>query len=95
MKAEQFIKDYTRSCSNELVAVEDKNGKKVISYYEWLTPEQALAAVEIAREELIDKAIEWLDKNARLYVLHRRVNGYNMSGMDARMTVNFRKAMEN
>lgn len=62
-KARQFIKDYTRGCSNELGAVEYKDGKKVISYHEWLTPEQALAAVEIAREELIDKACEWLLKN--------------------------------
>ena len=54
-KAEKFIKDYTRGCSNELCAVEDRYGKKVISYHEWLTPEQALAAVEIEREELIDK----------------------------------------
>ena len=51
-KVRQFIKDYTRGCSNELCAVEDRYGKKVISYHEWLTPEQALAAVEIAREEL-------------------------------------------
>ena len=62
-KARQFIKDYTMGCSNELGAVEYKDGKKVISYHEWLTPEQALAAVEIAREELIDKACEWLLKN--------------------------------
>ena len=62
-KARQFIKDYTRGCSNELGAVEYKDGKKVISYHEWLTPEQALAAVDIAREELIDKACEWLLKN--------------------------------
>ena len=54
-KARQFIKDYTRGCSNELCAVEDIHGKKVISYHEWLTPEQALAAVEIEKEELIDK----------------------------------------
>ena len=60
-KARQFIKDYTRGCSNELCAVEDIHGKKVISYHEWLTPEQALAAVVIAREELIDKACEWLN----------------------------------
>lgn len=60
MKAEQFIKDCTRGCSNELCAVEDKYGKKVISYHEWLTPEQALAAVEIAREELIEKAQDWI-----------------------------------
>ena len=58
--AEQFIKDYTNHCSNELCAVEDKFGKKVISYREWLTPNQALRAVEIAREELVDKACSWL-----------------------------------
>lgn len=56
MKAKQFIKECTRRCSNELCAVEDKYGKKVISYHEWLTPEQALGAVEIEREEVIEKA---------------------------------------
>ena len=50
-KAKQFIKDYTSGCSNELT-----NGV----YHEWLTPEQALAAVEIAKEEVINKACEWL-----------------------------------
>ena len=59
-KAEQFIQDYTNRCSNELCAVQDKYGKKVISYHEWLTPDQALRAVEIAREEIIEKACEWL-----------------------------------
>lgn len=54
-RAEKFIEDYTRNCSNELCAVEDRFGKKVISYHEWLTPEQALKAVELAREELIEK----------------------------------------
>ena len=67
-KVRQFIKDYTRGCSNELCAVEDRYGQKVISYHEWLTPEQALAAVEIAREELIDKACEWLKEHWREYV---------------------------
>ena len=63
MKAKQFIQDHTRNCSNELCAVEDKYGKKVISYHEWLTPEQALRAVEIEREEVIEKACKWLGKN--------------------------------
>lgn len=62
-KAEKFIKDYTRSCSNELCAVEDRYGKKVISYHEWLTPNQALAAVEIAREEIIDEVCAYLRDN--------------------------------
>ena len=63
MKAEQFIKEYSNHCSNELCAIEDKFGKKVISYREWLTPDQALRAVEIAREELIEKACEWLEEH--------------------------------
>lgn len=62
-KAEQFIKDYTRNCSNELIAVESRAGKEVISYHEWLTPDQARSAVEIAREEMIEKVCEWLKKN--------------------------------
>lgn len=59
-RAEKFIKDCTRSCSNELCAVEDRYGKKILSYREWLTPEQALRAVEIAREEMIEKAQDWI-----------------------------------
>lgn len=53
-EAEKFIQDYTRNCSNELIAVESKDGKEVISYHEWLTPDQALRAVEIAREEELE-----------------------------------------
>lgn len=61
-KAEKFIKDYTMHCSNELCAVEDRFGKKVLSYHEWLAPDQALRAVEIAREE-IKSEIERLIKS--------------------------------
>lgn len=65
-KAEKFIQDYTKNCSNELCAVEDRFGKKVISYHEWLTPDQARKAVEIAREEMIDKLKKWIaSKNER------------------------------
>ena len=41
-RAEEYIKAYTRGCSNELV-----HG----GYHEWLTPENALAAVELARKQ--------------------------------------------
>ena len=65
-KAEKFISDCTRSCSNELIAVESRAGKEVISYHEWLTPDQARSAVEIAREEMIDKLRKWVSsKNER------------------------------
>lgn len=42
MTPKEYIKAYTRGNSNELV-----HG----GYHEWLTPENALAAVELAREE--------------------------------------------
>lgn len=63
-KAGKFIQNYTRNCSNELCAVEDRFGKKVISYHEWLTPDQARRAVEIAREEIYD----WLANHYRDYM---------------------------
>ena len=57
MKAEQFIKDYTNHCSNEMV-FEDGSGTHL--YEPWITPDQALRAVEIAREEMIEKAQDWI-----------------------------------
>ena len=54
-KAEKFISDYTRHCSN---AYWDKNGGD--SYFPWLTPDQARKAVEIARKEAIEKVKELL-----------------------------------
>ena len=67
-KAENFISDYTRNCSNELCAVEDRFGKKVISYHEWLTPDQARKAVEIAMEEMFEKVCEFLDNDLCCYI---------------------------
>jgi len=45
---EQFIKNCTKNCSNELSLLE---AGCLYQYAEWLTPEQALKAVEIARQE--------------------------------------------
>ena len=42
MTPEEYIKAYTRGNSNELVYG---------GYHEWLTPENALAAVELARKQ--------------------------------------------
>ena len=67
MKAEKLIKDYTKHCSNVLCAVEDKYGKKVISYRDWLTPDQALSAVAIEREEVIEKVCQYIREH-RFYV---------------------------
>lgn len=59
-KAEKFIQDYTRNCSNELIAVESRAGKEVVSYHDWLTPDDALSAVLIEREEVLLNVAEWI-----------------------------------
>ena len=48
-KAEDFIKENTRKCS-----------EGVRPFKEWITPDNALKAVEIAREEVIEKATKWI-----------------------------------
>lgn len=70
MTAEVFIKDCTRGCSNVLyyhnqnythgTDYAEDSGIEV-TYSSWLTPEQALKAVELAREQTINKACEWLE----------------------------------
>ena len=62
-KAEKFIEDYTRNCSNEMV-FEDGSGSH--NYDPWLTPDEARKAVEIAMEEMI----EWLKENADKYIVN-------------------------
>lgn len=62
-RAEKFISDCTRNCSN---AYWDKNGGD--SYFSWLTPDDARRAVEIAREEVIEKVCEFLDNDLCCYI---------------------------
>lgn len=70
-KAEQFIQDYTRNCSNEM-AFENEDGSKL--YRAWLTPDDAKSAVEIAREEAIEQTVNWLKKHAIKY--YTNSNGF-------------------
>jgi cobalamin biosynthesis protein CobT len=58
-KAEEFIIDSTKNYSNEKRITIGK-----LSHWEkqpWLTPDDARKAVEIAREEITEKACEYLD----------------------------------
>lgn len=48
-KAKKFIQDCTRNCSNEIVCGICEP---------WLTPDEAIRAVEIVKEEMMEKAIE-------------------------------------
>jgi hypothetical protein len=54
-RAEKFIKDYTRNCSNIIETI-NKDKNVAVVYQPWLTPEDALRAVEIAREEVVENA---------------------------------------
>lgn len=56
-RAEEYIKNYTRNCSNK-VCYEEGIGDL---YEPWLTPDDALCAVEIAKEEMTEKACEYID----------------------------------
>ena len=57
-KAEQFIQDCTRNCSNEMESPLYANPK--LNFYPWLTPDQARRAVEIEREEMIKKVCNFV-----------------------------------
>ena len=67
-----------------------------------MTDEQFRKEQEIAvqdgykagKAKTIQRACEWLDKNALRYVVTRSVNGCDVTGLDASMTDDFRKAME-
>ena len=61
-KAEKFISDCTRNCSN-IVVYSEMSERDEFCYHEWLTPDQAREAAKIARAETIDEVVEWLKKN--------------------------------
>lgn len=52
-KAEKFIKEHIRNCSNAVAYSGIFEGSE-LRYHEWLTPDQARRAVEIAREEELE-----------------------------------------
>ena len=84
-KAEKYIQDYTRTCSNEIV--EQVNGY-LGEYNPWLTPDQARRAVEIAKEEAIEKAYKWLGEHAAYYC------NANVPNREKDLIKDFRKFME-
>ena len=93
-KAEKFIQDCTRSCSNELISIESRAGKEVISYNEWLNPEQARKAVELEREEMIEKACEWLKENKDKYLYNTGEKSEYIPTCSGKMIEDFKNYME-
>ena len=66
-KAEKFISDFTRNCSNEYLTDGKLDGfGGYISrrkFTPWLTPDQARSVAHIAREETIKEVCEWIKYN--------------------------------
>ena len=66
-RVEQYIQDYTRCCSNQ-IDYSDINRKgftpvtPVKEYHPWLTPDNARSVAQIAREEVMDKVIGWIEE---------------------------------
>lgn len=60
-KAEKFISDYTRNCSNVFINPQLGGTEE---NHPWLTPDQARRAVEIARAEIY----QWLVNHYRDYM---------------------------
>ena len=58
-RAEKFIRDCIRGCSN-VVAYSGMTENSELRYHEWLTPDQARKAVEIAREETLLEVAAWI-----------------------------------
>lgn len=56
-KAEDYITQNTKTL--------EEYGKE---YFKWLTPDQARRAVEIAKEEVIEKVCEFLDNDLCCYI---------------------------
>ena len=65
-KVEQYIKNYTRNCSNEIGYCHNKTRNHNHVFYPWLTPTHAECVAEIAREETIKEVCEWLDNHTML-----------------------------
>ena len=63
-KAEKFISNCIRNCSNEIGYCHNKTRNHNHVFYPWLTLDQARNAVEIARKEMI----EWLKSHYRDYM---------------------------
>lgn len=62
-KAEKFIQDCTRNCSNQYDLPERfENGiERLKEYQPWLTPDEARKAVEIAKEDELEYVKYQLD----------------------------------
>lgn len=89
-KAKQYIKDYTRNCSNTL------SDPTQVSYNPWLTPDHALAVMEITKEDTIEKALSWLQGNINNYIFNdKREDGSDWLKVKSSLFDDLKKYLSN
>jgi len=69
-RAEKYIEENTRNCSNQSKWGIETPNKSIIYVQPWLTPDDARSAVEIAKEEMIKNVCEYLDGFIELFNEH-------------------------
>ena len=72
-RAEKFIEEHTKEGDNLLYRDYIGGFDKTV-YQPWLTPDQARSAVEIAREEMIEKACSFIADNISEYIELKHAN---------------------
>lgn len=86
---EDYISGFTRHCSNEF----DSHMAPPPVYAPWLTPDHARSVAQIAKENIIKKATQWLAVHAPEYSEYNPIEDeYNFRYTD--MFTDFKKAME-
>lgn len=68
-KASDFIRDHTKRCSNEAEWDYKTCLSDTCMYQPWLTPDNALAAVEIERQEVIEKVLDFFENDLCCYIV--------------------------
>lgn len=48
----------------------------------------------VRKDAFIKRATEWIDKNAFRYVVTRKYQGLDVTGLDSSLAVDFKKALE-
>ena len=66
-KAEQYIQDCTRHCSNEIIVSTPDGNSYIKSCEAWITPDQARRAVEIAIADVCQWLEDHIDKKLTIY----------------------------
>ena len=88
-KVEDYIQEHTRNGIN--IAGNPIHAVSTWNYHSWLTPDDARAVAQIAREEVIEKAVEFLKSYRREYPDGK---GYIPGIVDDETIENFKKYME-